>query len=90
MIEVFPLYQGESDLNSDSDKKKKTLEVGKDGEENSGTEDVIVDSNKSTTPGESTDLIDGGKKDHLVRRQELLVNSGLAEVGNFTVPFAHL
>ncbi|THG18649.1 hypothetical protein TEA_005328 [Camellia sinensis var. sinensis] len=70
---------GESDLNSDSDKKKKTLEVGKDGEENSGTEDVIVDSNKSTTPGESTDLIDGRKKDHLVRRQELLVNSGLAE-----------
>ncbi|GMP56978.1 hypothetical protein CsSME_00021254 [Camellia sinensis var. sinensis] len=71
--------KGESDLNSDSDKKKKTLEVGKDGEENSGTEDVIVESNKSTTPGESTDLIDGGKKDHLVRRQELLVNSGLAE-----------
>ncbi|GMP56964.1 hypothetical protein CsSME_00021248 [Camellia sinensis var. sinensis] len=60
--------------------KKKTLEVGKDGEENSGTEDVIVESNKSTTPGESTDLIDGGKKDHLVRRQELWVNSGLAEV----------
>ncbi|KAL7220760.1 hypothetical protein ACSBR2_013615 [Camellia fascicularis] len=72
--------KGESpDLNSDSDKKKKTLEVGEDGEENSGTEDVIVESNKSTTPGESTDLIDGGKKDHLVRRQELLVNSGLAE-----------
>ncbi|THG06909.1 hypothetical protein TEA_016631 [Camellia sinensis var. sinensis] len=70
---------GESDLNSDSDKKKKTLEVGKDGEENSGTEDVIAESNKSTTSGESTDLIDGGKKDHLVRRQELLVNSGLAE-----------
>ncbi|CAL5393380.1 unnamed protein product [Camellia sinensis] len=69
---------GESDLNSDSDKKKKTLEVGKDGEENSGTEDVIAESNKSTS-GESTDLIDGGKKDHLVRRQELLVNSGLAE-----------
>ncbi|KAI8012083.1 hypothetical protein LOK49_LG06G03325 [Camellia lanceoleosa] len=71
--------KGESDLNSDSDKKKKTLEVGKDGEENSGTEDVIAESNKSTTSGESTDLIDGGKKDHLVRRQELLVNSGLAE-----------
>ncbi|CAL5337920.1 unnamed protein product [Camellia sinensis] len=72
-------WKGESDLNSDSDKKKKTLEVGKDGEENSGTEDVIAESNKSTTSGESTDLIDGGKKDHLVRRQELLVNSGLAE-----------
>ncbi|GMP56979.1 hypothetical protein CsSME_00021254 [Camellia sinensis var. sinensis] len=79
MLKELVLDKGESDLNSDSDKKKKTLEVGKDGEENSGTEDVIVESNKSTTPGESTDLIDGGKKDHLVRRQELLVNSGLAE-----------
>ncbi|CAL5337916.1 unnamed protein product [Camellia sinensis] len=79
MLKELVLDKGESDLNSDSDKKKKTLEVGKDGEENSGTEDVIVDSNKSTTPGESTDLIDGRKKDHLVRRQELLVNSGLAE-----------
>ncbi|CAL5393374.1 unnamed protein product [Camellia sinensis] len=79
MLKELVLDNGESDLNSDSDKKKKTLEVGKDGEENSGTEDVIVDSNKSTTPGESTDLIDGRKKDHLVQRQELLVNSGLAE-----------
>ncbi|CAL5395734.1 unnamed protein product [Camellia sinensis] len=79
MLKELVLDKGESDLNSDSDKKKKTLEVGKDGEENSGTEDVIVESNKSTTPGESTDLIDGGKKDHLVRRQELWVNSGLAE-----------
>ncbi|CAL5395729.1 unnamed protein product [Camellia sinensis] len=80
MLKELILDKGESDLNSDSDKKKKTLEVGKDGEENSGTEDVIVESNKSTTPGESTDLIDGGKKDHLVQRQELWVNSGLAEV----------
>ncbi|KAF5950848.1 hypothetical protein HYC85_012841 [Camellia sinensis] len=79
MLKELVLEKGESDLNSDSDKKKKTLEVGKDGEENSGTEDVIAESNKSTTSGESTDLIDGGKKDHLVRRQELLVNSGLAE-----------
>ncbi|CAL5337911.1 unnamed protein product [Camellia sinensis] len=79
MLKELVLDKGESDLNSDSNKKKKTLEVGKDGEENSGTEGVIVESNKSTTPGESTDLIDGGKKDHLVRRQELWVNSGLAE-----------
>ncbi|CAL5393366.1 unnamed protein product [Camellia sinensis] len=80
MLKELVLDKGESDLNSDSDKKKKTLEVGKDGEENTGTEDVIVESNKSTTPGENTDLIDGGKKDHLVRRQELWVNSGPAEV----------
>lgn len=35
---------------------------------------------EATDHDESTHLVDGGKKDPSVRRQELLVKSGLAEV----------
>lgn len=36
---------------------------------------------------EDNDLVEGGKKDPFVRRQELLVKSGLAEVCCLTLPF---
>lgn len=78
----FSLYQGGKEVNSGLDKQESS-EVGEDGEEdNSDTEDITTDSNKETN--------EGGKKDPFLRRQELLVNSGLAEVGNSTAPFARL
>lgn len=71
----FPLYQGGLEVNSDLDKPVKSAKVGQDVEEdNSDTEDVTTESDKRTN--------EGGKKDPFLRRQELLVNSGLAEVGN--------
>lgn len=70
----FPLYQGGLEVNSDLDKPVKSAKVGQDVEEdNSDTEDVTTESDKRTN--------EGGKKDPFLRRQELLVNSGLAEVG---------
>lgn len=35
--------------------------------------------NETAEPGEDMDLVEGGKKDSFVRRQELLIKSGLAE-----------
>lgn len=75
----FPLYQGGLEVNSDLDKLEKSSKVGEDVEEdNSDTEDATTESDKRTN--------EGGKKDPFLRRQELLVNSGLAEVGNSTAP----
>lgn len=63
--------KGGKEVNSGLDKQESS-EVGEDGEEdNSDTEDVTTESNKETN--------EGGKKDPFLRRQELLVNSGLAE-----------
>ncbi|KAE9455155.1 hypothetical protein C3L33_12926, partial [Rhododendron williamsianum] len=68
----FPLYQGGLEVNSDLDKLEKSSKVGEDVEEdNSDTEDATTESDKRTN--------EGGKKDPFLRRQELLVNSGLAE-----------
>ena len=77
----FPLNQGDTEENPDLDKQKKSSEVGEDGEDNSDTENV---------ESENLNSVEGGKKDPFLRRQELLVNSGLAEVANFTGPLAHL
>lgn len=70
----FPLYQGGLEENPDLDKLEKSSKVSEDVEEdNSDTEDVTTESDKRAN--------EGGKKDPFLRRQELLVNSGLAEVG---------
>lgn len=42
-------------------------------------QEVVADTKKSAKPGGCVDLSMGGKKDPLVRRRELLVDSGLAE-----------
>lgn len=60
---------------------EKTLEVGEDVEEDRDTEEVAAETKKDSNYGGSVDLIEGGKKDPLLRRRELLVDSGLAEVG---------
>ncbi|KAK2990301.1 hypothetical protein RJ640_014753 [Escallonia rubra] len=65
------------DLKMDTDlgKQIKSSEVVEGGEDESDAEE------KTTTgsPDESLHLNEGGKKDPLLRRQELLLNSGLAE-----------
>ncbi|KAL6990025.1 hypothetical protein U1Q18_015777 [Sarracenia purpurea var. burkii] len=61
-------------------KQKKHSGVSEDGEEdNIDREGVETESNKRRSTGENLQSIGGGKKDPLLRRQELLVNSGLAE-----------
>lgn len=47
--------------------------------DNSGREVTMAEADESTSP-ESLLLVEGGKKDPSIRRQELLVGSGLAEV----------
>jgi pumilio family protein 6 len=43
---------------------------------------TVAEGNENTSSGD--DVVEGGKKDPFLRRQELLVNSGLAEVRCFT------
>ncbi|XP_059632769.1 pumilio homolog 24 isoform X2 [Cornus florida] len=50
-----------------------------EGDDKSDTEEAADKANRNTGPGESGHIIEGGKKDPLVRRQELLINSGFAE-----------
>lgn len=45
-----------------------------------GVEETIRERDEDEIPDEVHHSVEGGKKDPLVRRQELLVNSGLAEV----------
>lgn len=46
----------------------------------------VPEVNEDKTSVDDTDLAESGKKDPLVRRQELLINSGFAEVGCFSFP----
>jgi len=41
--------------------------------------------NKDKTSADDSDLAESGKKDPFVRRQELLIKSGLADVGCFSL-----
>ena len=50
----------------------------------------VPEVNEDKTSVDDTDLAESGKKDPLVRRQELLINSGLAEVGCFSFPSNNL
>lgn len=68
--------KGESEVNSET-KSSKHKESGEEAE--SDTEETADEVSKSTSDGESFLLVEGGKKDPNLRRQELLVNSGLAE-----------
>ncbi|KAM7485032.1 hypothetical protein LguiA_001041 [Lonicera macranthoides] len=64
--------KGDTDKHSELGKETESPEGGETGEEKSKEEEIPA-------TGESLDLTEGGKKDPLLRRQELLVNSGLAE-----------
>ncbi|GFZ11437.1 pumilio 24 [Actinidia rufa] len=70
ILKDLVLDKGDAEENSDLDKQKKSSEVGEDDEDNSDTENV---------ESENLNSVEGGKKDPFLRRQELLVNSGLAE-----------
>ncbi|XP_057476853.1 pumilio homolog 24-like [Actinidia eriantha] len=63
-------HKGDGEENADLDKQKESSDVGEDGEHNSDTENVVT---------ENLNSVEGGKKDPFLQRQELLVNSGLAE-----------
>lgn len=55
-----------------------------DKESKEDNEMVVDEPNKDKTPVDDSDLAESGKKDPFVRRQELLIKSGLAEVGCFS------
>lgn len=44
-------------------------------------EETADEANKDKNSGDDSNLVESGKKDPTVRRQELLIKSGLAEVG---------
>lgn len=60
--------KGESEVSSEA----KPSKVDSD-------EEAVAEDNKNTSSGDSIQPAEGGKKDPFLRRQELLVNSGLAE-----------
>jgi hypothetical protein len=68
--------QGELEVNSETKSLKDEESSDKD---NYGREVTMAKPDGSTSP-ETLPLIEGGKKDPSIRRQELLVGSGLAEV----------
>lgn len=81
---VFSPHQGDREINFELDEKTKSSEVDEAAEENkSDTEDITA--NLCPSANETLNLSEGGKKDSLLRRQELLVNSGLAEVCCFSI-----
>ena len=64
------------EINSETKSLKDKESSDKD---NNGREVTMEKPDDSTSP-ETLQLIEGGKKDPSIRRQELLVGSGLAEV----------
>ncbi|KAA8548976.1 hypothetical protein F0562_000660 [Nyssa sinensis] len=69
--------KGDSEVNSELGDQTKYSEVDEDGDND--TVEVAAKANRSMGSGESVHLMEGGKKDPFLRRQELLVDSGLAE-----------
>lgn len=67
-----------SQVESDTQSETKSSEVNRSGEEASSDLEVTVD--EANTNDDDLHLVEGGKKDPSIRRQELLVKSGLAEV----------
>lgn len=76
-LPFFPLSNQEgSEVNSEAKNNESSKEMA-------DQEVVAVQADESTSPAENLPLAEGGKKDPRVRRQELLVSSGLAEVCGF-------
>lgn len=68
--------------------ERKSVQVSGSIEEVKPNNDVEVtdaEDNRSSDPGETLHTVEGGKKDPSVRREELLVKSGLAEVCCFGI-----
>lgn len=80
----FRFCQDQSETSSQTETSKASLD---DNESNEDKEVAVDEVNKDKTSVDDSDLAESGKKDPLVRRQELLINSGLAEVCCFTLPF---
>ncbi|KAJ6722142.1 hypothetical protein OIU85_025149 [Salix viminalis] len=74
-ISSLNAMQGELEINSETKPLKHEESSVKD---NNGREVTMEKPDDSTSP-ETLQLIEGGKKDPSIRRQELLVGSGLAE-----------
>lgn len=85
-ISLFIPCQSESKVNPDSVKEAKSSKAKESGdkEAKSDLEATTAEASENASPSESHHLAEGGKKDPNVRRQELLVGSGLAEVCCFT------
>lgn len=66
----------QSETSSQTETSKASLD---DNESNEDKEVTVDEVNKDKTSVDDSDLAESGKKDPLVRRQELLINSGLAE-----------
>lgn len=69
----MPSSQGESGV----DRAEEKVE--------SGTGEMEGEVDESKVSAEGSEVVEGGKKDPLIRRHELLVDSGLAEVCFFLV-----
>lgn len=80
----FDCCQDQSEANPQTETSKASL--GDD--ESKEDMEVAVDKvHQDQTSVDDADLAESGKKDPFVRRQELLINSGLAEVDCFSLSF---
>ncbi|KAK4283399.1 hypothetical protein QN277_000351 [Acacia crassicarpa] len=79
-VEEHSDKEAEEDMGVTADEanKDKTSKVDEQSDKEAG-EDMEDEANKDKTSGEDSHLIESGKKDPIVRRQELLIESGLAE-----------
>lgn len=86
-LSLFIPCQSESKVNPDSVKEAKSSKTKESGDEETkgDLEVTTAEANENTSPSESHHIAEGGKKDPNLRRQELLVDSGLAEVCCFNL-----
>ncbi|GAB2227514.1 hypothetical protein Droror1_Dr00009336 [Drosera rotundifolia] len=79
-LSVFiPSFRSESGEELQLAENKLAKSTAEDNEGGHDTQMAIDEAEGSNKPGKRTRCVEGGKKDPFVRRQELLVNSGLAE-----------
>lgn len=71
--------KAEKEVNPSEDKLSESAENGSGNDEENDIKLSSSEGHESMEPGEDDDLVEGGKKDPFVRRQELLLKSGLAE-----------
>lgn len=75
-------------MESNDHSERKSFQVNGASEEvkpNNDMELTGAEAERSADPGETVPVVEGGKKDPSIRRQELLVKSGLAEVCCFGI-----
>ncbi|KAG2721386.1 hypothetical protein I3760_02G079700 [Carya illinoinensis] len=74
----IPSLSAKSESGANSEAKSSMVVESSDEEAKRETEVTVAEGNTSAS-GDDLHLVEGGKKDPFLRRQELLVNSGLAE-----------